>query len=205
MIEQDAHPSDTKTCPHCAETIRAEAKVCRYCGRELEVKPTAKEKRASLTKFLVIFGVLLLFGAFSARNDSNSPSRSTASGNAASSRPTPEPKPISVYSYIVGHVEGMTDAQRNTYLGSLVGGRATLWEGTVCNVTETFGNYAVEVSIDESNDDSSCNYEARWSLSERAALGYEIGERVTFGGIVESVNETAGQISFHFEDVRVNR
>ncbi len=26
---------DTKQCPHCAETIRAEAKVCRFCGREL--------------------------------------------------------------------------------------------------------------------------------------------------------------------------
>jgi len=32
---------DTKECPYCAETIKAKAKVCRFCNREL--KPEAEE------------------------------------------------------------------------------------------------------------------------------------------------------------------
>ena len=33
-------PADTKVCPRCAETIKAAALVCRYCGNEFEISAT---------------------------------------------------------------------------------------------------------------------------------------------------------------------
>lgn len=47
-----------KQCPHCAETIKAEADVCRFCGRDVRPRETLHWHD------IVLIGVVILFPIF---------------------------------------------------------------------------------------------------------------------------------------------
>jgi len=50
--------TDTKVCPYCAETIKADAAVCRFCGRDLS--PQAAQKKWYRQTWFLILTFLLV-------------------------------------------------------------------------------------------------------------------------------------------------
>lgn len=97
----DETSSDTRTCPYCAEDIKAAAIVCKHCGRELDDEPSTPPAKAPAKASeapnpdgkgcLQVIGVLVAISLFFAActaifgddNGSTSSSGGTRSGDAS--------------------------------------------------------------------------------------------------------------------------
>lgn len=91
---------DTKICPECAESVRAEAKICRHCGHtfgsqedSIEVSPT--KKGGMLKKGLGCLGIVLvllvLIGVFAPKDSTQTPATNDAAAIATNSNATDSP------------------------------------------------------------------------------------------------------------------
>ncbi|WP_298091396.1 Ltp family lipoprotein [uncultured Sphingomonas sp.] len=81
--------ADEKKCPQCAETIKAEAKVCRFCGHSFEADPSSNRIGSSVpnkqkgrrTGCLIVLGILValgIIGSLASPDEKTAPSSNAA-------------------------------------------------------------------------------------------------------------------------------
>ncbi len=58
-------PKDVKKCPACAETVKAEAKICKHC--QTKITPiTSKPKKKESINSILLFIILVIIGTVAA-------------------------------------------------------------------------------------------------------------------------------------------
>jgi hypothetical protein len=171
--------TDEKTCPACAESVKAAANVCKHCGYDFKSgkRPAAPEKKSAAGKgCLIVLGVLavlFVIGLFAGPAEKQAP---TASAPAA------PPRAVTAIELATAYDQNEAAAQKE------YGDQRLAVSGTVSAIDLDFADKAV-VRLKGTNQ----FMDVQASLSEASqgqAASLSKGQQVTL--VCESVSEVVG-------------
>jgi len=155
---------DTKQCPYCAETIKAQAVVCRFCGRNLKtgqpasqppkaiVQQAPKRKKKSGRIALLALIILIACGVICALGQvggSIRPALTSTPGIAVRPTPTLTPKPIAtVDPKIVKARWSTVDIRALSKNPDRYSGQEVHYRGEVFTIEESDEGTAMQVWVD---------------------------------------------------------
>lgn len=146
------------------------------------------KKSVSIVLLLVLCCGLSLFGWIVFGDFESEPTTAVS---------TTVPEPAPPYTEIRQNLEDMTEAQWEAYADSLAGKSIEGWTGTVKDVDQTLGSYAVLVAVGDDDNQVSV------PVDEDTALLFNKGDEVTFSGTVSSVTWVLGLVDLTLRDATI--